>query len=109
MSDDNAPESDRSCRGIPNIFPMFSFRLLGAVFLGLRGDGFSTIMQRAFNKEKKINAWRQIHLAEVVSPGSSGYSMMPAATEAPYDATNDFPVSLQSRPCSWLASGMNQR
>ena len=88
--------------GVEGDFSMHSFRSGGAVSRALAGDDLSTIMQRAFWKDPKT-AWRYMQLAQVVSPGSSGYSMVPGVTEDQYRVINDFPLSTQSK--SWAAFG----
>ena len=91
-----------SAAGVQGDFSMHSFRSGGAVSRALAGDDLSTIMQRAFWKNPKT-AWRYMQLAQVVSPGSSGYSMVPGVTEHQYRLINEFPLSEQSR--SWAAFG----
>ena len=66
------------------------------------GDGFTIIMQKAFWENPKT-IWRYLQLAQVVSPGSSGYAMIPGVTEEQYRLINEFPLSEQSR--SWGAFG----
>lgn len=88
--------------GVQGDFSMHSFRSGGAVSRALAGDDLPTIMQRAFWKNPKT-AWRYMQLAQIVSPGSSGYSMVPSVTEDQHKLINEFPLSEQSR--SWAAFG----
>ena len=88
--------------GVQGDFSMRSFRSGEAVSRAFSGVYLSTIMQRAFWKNPKT-ALRYMLLTQVVSPGSSGYSMTPGVTEDQYKLINEFPLSEQS--WSWAAFG----
>ena len=82
---------------------MHSFRLGGAITRALRGEGLSSVMERAFWK-RPCTAWRYMIIMEVVSPGAVGNALVEGVSVEQYNRQiNKFSLSEQSK--SWSTFG----